>query len=404
MIFVGVDWAEEHHDVCVVDAEGRTLGRARVDEGMSGTSRLHALLAEHASEPTEVVVGIETDRGLLVGSLLAAGYQVYAINPLSVARYRERHSVSGAKSDKGDALVLAELVRLDRHNHRQMAGDSDLAEAVKILARNHQNLIWTRQRQTNRLRSTLREFYPAALRLFAGELDSPAALATLSLAATPAEGRALSRSKLAAALRRAGRQRGVEQAAAEIQQQLRAPELEAPALVAQADAAVVRATVAVLLTLNTQIAALEAELSASFRAHPDAEIITSLPGLGTILGARVLGEFGDDRTRFADCKARRNYAGMAPITKASGTKTTVIARIARNKRLGDALYLWAFCSLTSSPGARSYYDRHRARGATHHQAVRCLGNRLVGIMHGCLRYRQNYSEEIAWPSTEALAA
>ena len=160
MIFVGVDWAESHHDVCVLDGDGGVLGRGRVPDGVEGVARIHALVADHAEEPEEVVVGIEIDRGLLVGALVAAGYQLYAVNPMAVSRYRERHAVSGAKSDPGDAKVLADLVRTDRHNHRRVAGDSDLAEAIKVMARAHQSAIWSRQRQANALRSALREYLP----------------------------------------------------------------------------------------------------------------------------------------------------------------------------------------------------------------------------------------------------
>lgn len=159
MVFVGIDWAERHHDVCVLDRGGGVLARRRVPDGVQGVGRLHAMVAELAGEPSEVMVGIETDRGLLVGWLVAAGYRVYATNPFAVSRYRDRHATSGAKSDPGDAKVLADLVRTDRHNHREVAGGSELAEAVKVLARAHQSLVWTRQRQVNQLRSTLREFY-----------------------------------------------------------------------------------------------------------------------------------------------------------------------------------------------------------------------------------------------------
>jgi len=131
VIFVGIDWAEAHHDVCVLDGDGAVLAKGRVPDSMEGVGRLHAIVAEHAEEPADVLVGIETDRGLLVGALVAAGYSVYAVNPFAASRYRERHATSGAKSDPGDAKVLADLVRTDRHNHRQVAGDSELAEAVK---------------------------------------------------------------------------------------------------------------------------------------------------------------------------------------------------------------------------------------------------------------------------------
>ena len=163
VLFVGDDWAQAHHDIEIQDETGRRLLRRRLPEGLAGMGELHALLAQHLpgdAEPAQVIVGIETDRGTWVAALIAAGYQVYAINPLAASRYRERHVTSGAKSDPGDAKVLADLVRTDRHNHRPVAGDSELAEAVKVLARAHQHLIWTRQRQTNALRSTLREFYP----------------------------------------------------------------------------------------------------------------------------------------------------------------------------------------------------------------------------------------------------
>jgi len=403
MIFVGIDWAEAHHDVCLVDESGQVLAKRRVDEGLEGVGKLHALVAEYAQEPASVVIGIETDRGLLVGSLLAAGYQVFAINPLAASRYRDRHATSGAKSDPGDARVLADLVRTDRHQHRAVAGDSELAEAVKVLARAHQSLIWSRQRQVNQLRNTLREFYPGALAAFE-DLDSPDAIAILELAPTPNRGRALSQAKIASALRRGGRARNLETKVTSIQSHLRQPQLEAPALVAQAYGHSVAANVAVIKQLNQQIAALEQELAASFETHPDAEIYLSLPGLGRVLGARALAEFGDDRTRFAHPKARKNYAGTAPITRASGTRKVVLARVARNRRLGDACYRWAFSAITTSEGTRRRYDLLRARGQTHHQALRALGNRLVGILHGCLANRDIYREDVAWHSALEVAA
>lgn len=403
MVFVGVDWAEAHNDVCVVDEAGKVLGKRRVPDGLEGVRQIHQLVAAHAEQPEQVVVGIETDRGLLVGALLAAGYQVYAVNPLSASRYRERHVTSRAKSDAGDAKVLADMVRTDRHNHRRVAGDSELAEAVKVLARGHQDLVWSRQRFVNRLRNTLREFYPAALEAF-HNLDSGEALAVLERAPTPWEGRQLSQAKLVSALRRGGRERNLEERAAQIQTALRSEQLQAPARVGSAYGVVVKSTVAVLRQMNQELAELEAQLSQSFEVHPDAEIYRSLPGLGVILSARVLAEFGDDPNRFDHPKSRKAYAGTAPITKASGTRLVVLARVARNRRLADACYLWAFASLNRSAGARRYYDTLRARGQTHHQALRALANRWVGILHGCLRYRAPYSEEIAWPAVREVAA
>ncbi|WP_264075227.1 IS110 family transposase, partial [Mycolicibacter minnesotensis] len=286
MLLVGDDWAEDHHDVYLMNEAGERLAARRLPEGLTGIGRLHELIAEHAEDPAQVVIGIETDRGLWVDALTAAGYQVFAVNPLAVARYRDRHHVSGAKSDASDAKLLADLVRTDRHNHRPVAGDSSDAEAIKVLARAHQNLIWARTRHTNGLRSALREYYPAAVEAF-DDLADRDALAVLGRAPTPADAKRLSLSKIQAALKAGGRQRNLDSRALQIQELLRSEQLTASAAVTAAFGASTRATVAIIVELNHQIVDLEAELATHFETHPDADIYRSLPGLGVILGARV---------------------------------------------------------------------------------------------------------------------
>ena len=403
MIFVGNDWAEGHHDVHVMDQEGTKLAARRFDEGIEGLRDFHAVIAAHAHDPGQVRVGVETDRGLWVNALVAAGYQVYAVNPRAAARYRERHHVGGAKSDATDAKMLADLVRTDAHNHRLVAGDSAQVEGIKVLARSHQSLIWSRTQQTNRLRSALREYYPAALVAF-DDLDHHDALAVLGRAPDPVTGARLTRSQITAALRAGGRRRYLDATAERVQSALRSEQLAAPAPLVAAHAATTKAMVALLITFNTEIAALESELGQSFEQHPDADIYLSLPGLSDVLGARVLGEFGDDPERFADAKSRRNYAGTSPLTQASGRKRVVRARFVRNKRLYDAIDQWAFCSLTLSPGARAYYDERRDAHYEHHEALRALGNRWVSILHGCLKHRTPYDEHTAWAHRHATAA
>jgi transposase len=395
MLFVGDDWAEDHHDVHLMDEAGKQMARRRLPEGLAGIRAFHELVADHADDPHEVVIGIETDRGLWVQALIAADYQLYAINPLSVARYRDRHNVAGTKSDTGDAKVLADLVRTDRHNHRPVAGDSHDADAIKVLARGHQNLIWSRTRQTNTLRSALREYYPAALVAFE-DLASNDCLAVLAKAPTPAIGARLSIGQISAALKRAGRQRNIDRRASEIRDALRSEQLGAPEPIVAAFAATTIAAVGIIAELNRQIANLEHTLANRFEQHPDADIYRSLPGLGVILGARALGEFGDDPDRYANAKSRKNYAGTSPRTIASGKKHAVLARHVRNRRLYNAIDRWAFCALTVSPGCRTFYDQRRIAGDLHHQALRALGNRLVGILHGCLRHRELYNENTAW--------
>ena len=403
-LFVGDDWAEDHHDVELMDAAGRVLAKKRLPEGVAGMARLHELIAQHAQDPdergedAEVVIGIETDRGPWVAALVAAGYTVYAVNPLQASRYRERHGVSGAKSDTGDAHMLTDMVRTDSHQLRAVAGDSADAGAVKAVARTHKTLIWDRTRQVQRLRHQLREYFPAALAAFE-DLDAPDALELLAKAPDPARAARLTRAQVSAALKRA-RRRDIPGKATAIMAALRSDQLGQPPAITAAYAATVRSLIAVITTLNEQVKILQGQVEADFGRHPDAEIYLSQPGLGPVLGARVLGEFGDDPDRYASGKARKNYAGTSPLTRASGKKKIVMARFIHNDRLIDALMAQAFAALNASPGARALYDAERARGTEHNAALRKVANRLVGILHGCLKTRSLYDEATAWSHRE----
>ena len=402
-LFVGDDWAEDHHDVELMDAAGRVLARKRLPEGVAGMARLHELTGEHLGEDgedAEVVIGIETDRGPWVGALVAAGYVVYGVNPLQASRYRERLGVSGAKSDRGDAHMLADMVRTDSHQLRAVAGDSPDAAAVKVVARAHKTLIWERTRQVQRLRHQLREYYPAALAAFE-DLDAPDTLELLGKAPDPARAARLTRAQVSAALKRA-RRRDIPAKATAIMAALRGAQLGQPPAVTAAYAVTVRSLIALITVLNEQVKVIEEQVGAHFGRHPDAEIYLSQPGLGPVLGARVLGEFGDDPHRYASGKARKNYAATSPITRASGKKKVVAARFIRNQRLTDALMAQAISALTASPGARALYDAERARGTEHNAALRKLANRLVGILHGCLKTRTPYDEATAWPQQEKI--
>jgi transposase len=410
-LFVGDDWAEGHHDLEVHDVEGRVLGRGRVDEGVAGMVRLHELIAEFLGDeagPEQVVIGIETDRGPWVRALLAAGYVVFAVNPKLAARHRETVSLSGAKDDKTDARTLADLVRTRRHQLRPVVADSELADGVKVLARAHQSLIQERTRHMLRLRAALREYFPAALVAYQqGTLTLTGAdvLALLAKAPTPAEAAKLTVGQITAALKTARRRGDLAERAAQVQAALRTEQLPQPEILTAAYAATVCSTVAVLQTLNVQIPVLQEGVEASFGRHPDVEIYRSQPGLGPILGARVLAEFGDAPGRYADAKARKNYAGTSPITRQSGKLKTVHARFIHNNRLVSAIDLWASAATLHDPHVRTYYDQLRGRGLGHHAALRQVGNRLVGILHGCLKTRTIYNPETAWAHrTQTIAA
>ena len=402
-LFVGDDWAEDHHDVEVMNEAGKVLAKKRLPEGAAGMTQLHGLIGRHVPEDAddaEVVIGIETDRGPWVAALIAAGYTVYPVNPLLASRYRERHAVSGAKSDGGDAHVLADMVRTDSHQLRPAAGDSPEVEGVKVVARMHKTMIWDRTRTVQRLRHQLREYFPAALEAF-DDLDAPDVLELLAKAPDPARAAKLTRAQVAAALKRARRHHVPDKADA-ILAALRTGHLGQPAALTTAYAATARSLVAVLVTLNEQVRFLEAQVKEHFGRHPDAEIYQSQPGMAAVLGARVLAEFGDDPYRYESAKARKNYAGTSPITRASGKKKVVAARFVRNNRLIDALMAWAFTSMLASPGARAFYDEQRAKGFEHNDALRRLASRLVGILHGCLKSRTLYDEDAAWGHREEL--
>jgi len=403
-LFVGDDWAEDHHDVEVMDGAGKALAKRRLPEGAAGMAQLHGLIGQFVPEDdldsAEVVIGIETDRGPWVAALIAAGYTVFPVNPLQASRYRERHGVSGAKSDAGDAHMLADMVRTDSHQLRAAAGDSPEAAGIKVLARTHKTLIWERTRAVQRLRHQLREYFPAALEAFE-DLDAADTLELLGKAPDPARARKLTRAQVSAALKRA-RRRNIADKATAILAALRSEQLGQPEALTAAYAATVRSLIAVLAVLNEQVTVLQGQVGEHFGRHPDAEVYLSQPGMGKVLGARVLGEFGDDPLRYRDGKARRNYAATSPLTRASGKKKVVAARFVHNDRLVDALSAQAFAALGASPGARAFYDELRARKIEHNDALRRLANRLVGILHGCLKTGTLYDEATAWGHRENL--
>src|ERR1700746_2209494 len=283
-LFVGDDWAEAHHDVELMDERGEVLARGRLPEGVAGMARLHELIGEQLGEDAddaEVIIGTETDRGPWVAALVAAGYVVYGVNPLQASRYRERHGVSGAKSDTGDAHMLADMVRTDSRQLRAVAGDSPGAGAVKVVARTHKTLIWERNRQVQRPRHELREYSPAALEAF-GDLDAPDALELLGKAPDLAKAAKLTRAQVSAALKRA-RRRDIPGKATAILAALRSAQPVRPPAVTAAYAVTVRSLVAVITVLNKQARTLQGQVEADFGRHPDAEIYLSQPGLGPVL-------------------------------------------------------------------------------------------------------------------------
>jgi transposase len=405
-VFCGIDWAEDHHDIALVDRDGKLLARCRISDDAAGLAELLGLLAEHGDSPADrIPVAIETPRGLLVACLRAAGRPVYPVNPMAVARYRDRHSVSGKKSDHGDSAVLAHVLRTDIAMHRPLPADSELAQAIAVLARAQQDAVWDRTQACNRLRSCLREYYPGFLAAFGaarGGIMRPEARAVLAAAPTPADAAALTLAQLRALLRKAGRSRGIDTEATRLHEAFRTGQMRQLPLVEQAMGRQALALLGQLDAACASTADLEQAATESFNLHPDAGIITSFPGLGPIAGARVLAEIGDDRSRFQHAKGLKAYAGAAPVTRASGKTRSVMHRRVKNNRLATVGYTWAFSALTASPGARAHYDRRKTAGDRHAAAQRNLFGRLLGCLHHCLITGSEYDEAIAFPATEKI--
>ena len=408
-LFCGIDWAESHHDVAIVGENGQMVAKKRITDDPAGFSELIEMLTaagDQAQDP--VPVAIETPRGLLVASLRATGRPVYAINPLAVARYRERHSVARAKSDHADAMTLANILRVDAHLHRRLPADTELSQAIAVLARAHQDAIWRRTRAHNELRSMLREYYPTFLATFTSRfalgIASPEARAVLAIAPTPAAAVTLSVSRIAAALRRAGRSRLIDRAATDIKEAMRKPQLRQPLRV---ETVMGRQAVALLAALDTACSSVDELGQASaelFQTHPDYAIITSFPGLADSTGARVLAEIGDDRTRFSDARALKAYAGSAPITRASGRSLSVTHRHIKNNRLANIGWIWAIAASANYPPARDHYRHRREIGDRHGAATRHLFNKLLGQLPHCLQRGEPFNEGKAFQPPISAAA
>ncbi|MFE4999376.1 IS110 family transposase [Streptomyces mirabilis] len=408
MICCGIDWAERHHDVALVDDTGQLLAKRRISDDAAGYRILLEMLAEYGDTENEPIpVAIETGRGLLVAVLRAGKRKVFAINPLAAARYRDRHGVSRKKSDPGDALVLANILRTDMAMHRPLPADTDLARAIAVLARAQQDATWSRQQMANQLRSLLREYYPAALDAFASwqnGLCRPEARELLKLAPTPTRAARLTRTQLRSALTRAGRSRGIEAEVERLRDVFRGDYAHQPPLIEDAFGRQMLALVGQLEATCRAADDLAGAVEETFPQHPDAEVILSFPGLGVQLGARVLAEIGDDRHRFTDARGLKAYAGSAPVTRASGKKHYVGRRMVKNDRLNHAGYLWAFASITASQGAGAHYRRRRDHGDWHAQAQRHLFNRMIGQLYHCLKTGELFDERLAFSSPLQAAA
>jgi transposase len=395
MLLVGIDWAEREHAACLLASSGQVLQRLKVAHSPDGLRRLQAAIATHAAERSAVVVAIERPDGLLVEALLAAGYTIYALNPKAVERYRGRTRTSGAKSDPADAELLARVLLTDRERHTPLLPSSPQAQEVRLVARQDERASRDQRRLVNRLRQDLLESFPQITSAF-DDLGSVCALEFLVRWPSLEAARRLSLAQLTSFLRSHCHSRP-DVAAARIQAALHAEALAVPSYRVRAISGGISLAVQQLLLLHRQRQAWRtrlAELLDGPGAHPDGEVLLSLPGLAVVLAARVLGEIGDRRERFATPAALQCYAGTAPVTRASGRLRVVTLRRSGNRQLQQAVLGWAYCSIPRSAWAKSVYEQQRAKGNSHAAALRVVANRWLEVLHHLLASQQRYDAAV----------
>ena len=394
-VWCGVDLGSRHSRVSVVDGAGRQLENFLISNDAAGVALIAANLRAHTRAPRrEITIALEDRSGLIPCELLRLGYRVVPIHPVAVARYRSSLATSGTKSDRYDALVLANLIRLEKELHRPLPHDSDLVSAIRTLTRAHQEQVWMRVGIQSQIYGLLILYHPGVMDA-CRDLVSPEARAVLELAPTPAAALRLRPATVERALVAAGRKRGAAARAADICAALRHGQLRQSPLT---EAAMGRQALTLLQGMNEAIARaqqLEDELKDLYKQHRFWPVFTSFPGLSGVLGARILGEFGDDPTRFRRPSAIQALAGTRPITKQSGGQLLVQRRLRYNRRLGNAVVLWMMPLRNSAPEARAYYQRRRERGERHGTAVRNLANKYLAFLAACVRTDSLYDADRA---------
>ena len=387
MVFVGLDWASTAHAVGVLDPSGTVRGRGSVPHAAEGLAEVVRRLRQFGP-PATVHVAIERPSGVVIDTLMDAGFQVVAVHPHVVKATRSRYSAAHAKSDDGDGYLLADLLRTDGHRFRPLQPLADETRALRAFVRGRDDLVTQRVALANQLRALLERFWPGAAVIFA-DVDSPIALAFLTRYPTPQSAECLGERRMAQFLHRhaySGRR-----SAAELLARVRsAPVGRTGEVECEASGELVRSVVAVLVPLVTQIQQLAAAIAAALAAHPDGPLVQRLPRSGQVNAAQLLAELGDDRSRFPTAEQLAAEAGAAPVTRASGKHRAVVFRWACNKRLRQAVATFADNSRHASTWAATVYTRARARGCDHPHAIRILARGWLRVIWRCWQDHRPY--------------
>jgi transposase len=400
-IYVGLDWAALVHAVCVVSATGKLLAQFTIEHTAEGIATLIRRLAKHA-DPADVQIGIERPNGRLVDLLLEAGHPVIPVSPNAIKTWRESEVVSGAKSDAGDARVIAEYLRLRHHRLQPVQPYSAQTKALRTVVRTRDDIVQMRVRATNQLSALLDDYWPGAKAIFA-DVESAISLAFLRAYPTAASATHLGEKRLASFL--AKHHYSGRRPAGELLTRLRsAPAGTSDPVLTNAVSDAVLSLVAVLETLNATGKNLDRSVLTRLGEHPDAEIFTSLPRSGQINAAQVLAEWGDSRAAYDGPDAVAALAGVTPVTKASGKQHAVHFRWACNKRFRRCLTTFADNSRHASPWAAHVYNQARARGHDHPHAVRILARAWTRVIYRCWHTGQPYNHDLHQGAQRLLLA
>jgi transposase len=391
MWYAGIDWADDHHDVVVLDDTGRQIASRRVAHTAAGLAELTTTLSQIGGATTkdQLACIVETNHGLLITALLEAGFAVYPVNPKTVDR---RRNAAGVKTDQIDAYLLAKTGRSDLADLRRLTPDSPLIQELKALTRDQDGLIQSQTRLVNQLTACLKAYYPVALTLF-GKLHQQSTLAFLRAYPTPDAARSASEDDLVQTLKAAGHTRA-RQIAPTLWHALQQPQLQADVVTTRTKTRLMLALLAQLQPVMEQIAAYDGEIEGLFLSHADSALFASLPRAGKRLAPRLLAEIGEDRSRYADAAGLQALAGTAPVLFQSGNYAKAHRRTACLKPLRNAMQHFAWQSTLEESWARAYYQRKRAEGKSHSVAVRALANSWLRIIYALWRDRTPYQADI----------
>ncbi len=388
-LLIGIDWADDHHDICLMDPEGKILKEFQILQGIDGFHQFGIELKKY--EKDQVLICIETNHGLLFEHLACMPHKLFVVNPGALVDYRKRYHVSGAKDDKIDARLLANFLRTEKHRLRPYQMNGDLVETLKLLTEDRARLLKNKIRMQLQLIDTLKQYYPIALELFS-DIATAIGLAFLEEYPTPEKAQKVSLNELKRFLKK--QRYSWPKRLEEIFSLLQKEQPRARALFVEAKTQFVMVMIPQIRLITGQIAFYDKRISECFKQHPDHDMFSSLPGVAEGLGPRLLSSLGDFRDRFSGFNEIQCLAGTAPVTKRSGKQCFVHFRVACNKSFRNTMQQMAFSSLKESIWAKHYYQEQRQKGKTHNMAVRALANKWLRAIYALWIHGTSYDENV----------